>query len=56
MTVVNVGSIKEFKLLYLVCLDISDLYLFHLIVLLNTVSNGSNYLLPSWVVKVTAGT
>ena len=52
----NVESIKQFKLLVLVCWVSSDLYLFHLIVLLNPVFNCSNNLLSSWVDKVTTGT
>ena len=56
MTLINVGSITLFKLLFLVWLEISYLYLFHLIVLLNPVFYGSNNLFSSWVDKVTTGT
>ena len=44
------------KLLFLVWLDISDLYLFHLIVLLNPVFNCSKSLLSFPASKVTTGT
>ena len=40
----------------MVYLVIPDLYLFHLIVLLNPVFNCFNDLLSSWVDKATAGT
>ena len=43
-------------MLFLVLLVISDLYLFHLIVLLNPVRNCSKNLLLSCVGKVTTGT
>ena len=43
-------------MLLLVCLFIYDLYLFHLIVLLNPVCNCSNNLLSFLVDKVTSGT
>ena len=56
MTFANVGSIKWFKWLVLVWLVISDLYLFHLIVLLNPDFNCSKKLLSSFVDKVTTGT
>ena len=56
MTLLNVGSSELFKLLVLVCLSVSDLYLFHLVVLLNSVFNCSNNLLSSSVNKVTIGT
>ena len=56
LTLLNVGSIKLFKLLVLVCLSLSDLYLFYLVVLLNSVFNCSNNLLSSSVDKVTIGT
>ena len=56
MTLLNVRSIKLFKLLVLVWLDISDLYLFHLIVLLNPVFNCSKSLLSFSVDKLTNGT
>ena len=52
LTLLNVGSIKWLKVLNLVCLDISDLYLFHLIVLLNPVFNCSKGLLSSSVDRV----
>ena len=52
---VNVGSIKWFKWLVLVWLVISDLYLFHLIVLLNPDFNCSKKLLSSFADKVTTG-
>ena len=42
--------------LFLVWLDISDLYLFRLIVLVNLAFNCFNNLLSSWVDKVTTGT
>ena len=53
LTLLNVESIKWFKLLVLVWLDISDLYLFHLIVNLDPVFNCSNNLLSTSVGKVT---
>ena len=43
-------------MLVLVCLVISDLYLFHFMVLLNPDSNCSKGLLSSLVDKVTTGT
>ena len=52
----NAGSIKKFKLLVLICLVISDLYLFHLIVLLNPHFNCSKNLLSTSVDKVTIAT
>ena len=55
MNLVNVVSIKQFKLLILVWLVISDLHLFHLIVLLNSNFNCSKKLLSSSVDKVTTG-
>ena len=56
MTLVNVGSVKYFKLLFLDWLVISDLYLFHLIVLLNPVLNCSKSALSFSVDKVTTAT
>ena len=56
MTFINVGSIKWFKWLVLVWLVISDLYLFHLIVLLNPNFNCSKKLLSSVYDKVTTRT
>ena len=55
MTLVNVGSIKWSQLLFLVWLVISDLYFFHLIVLLNPVLTCSKIRLPFAVDKVTTG-
>ena len=48
--------LNDFKWLVLVWLVISDLYLFHLIVLLNPDFNCSKKLLSSFVDKVTTGT
>ena len=56
LTLVNVGSIKEFKLLLLLWIVICDLYLFHFIVLLNPDFNCSKGLLSFSVDKVTTGT
>ena len=56
MTFINVGSINWFQWLVLVWLVISDLYLFHLIVLLNPDFNCSKKLLSSFIDKVTTGT
>ena len=56
MTSVNVESIKWFNWLVLVWLVISDLYLFHLIVLLNSDFNCSKKLLSSVIDKITTGT
>ena len=53
MILLNVGLIKEFKLLVLVWLVISDLYVFHVIVLLNSPFNCSKKLLSSSVGKIT---
>ena len=55
-TLVNVGLIKKFKLLFLVWLVISDLYLLHLVVLLNPVLNSSKSFLSFSVDKITTGT
>ena len=43
-------------MLLLVCLDISDLYLFHLTVLLNPAFNCYNKLLSPWTDKVMVNT
>ena len=56
MILVNVGSIKWFKWLALVWLVISDLYLFHLIFLLNPDFTCSKKLLSPFVDKVTTVT
>ena len=55
MSLLNAGSIKWFKLLVLGWLVISDLYLFHLIALLNPVFNCANNLLLSSVDGLTIG-
>ena len=52
MNFVNAGSIKWFKWLVLVWLVISDLYLFHLIVLLNPDYNCSKKLISTFVNKL----
>ena len=49
-------QLNSLKLLFLVLLDISDLYLFHLIVLLNPVFSCCNRFLLPWAEKVTTGT
>ena len=55
MALINIGSIRYCKLLFLVWLDISNLYLFHLILRLNPVFSCCNNLLSSWVERVTTG-
>ena len=56
LTLVNVGSIKIFKLLLTASVVICDLYLFHIISLLNTDFKLVNNLISSSLDKVTAGT
>ena len=56
MTFINVGPIKQFKLLFCVWLAIFDFYLFYLIVPLNSVLNYSKSVLPFSVNKLTTGT
>ena len=56
MTLLNVGSIKSLKLLASVWLEISDLYLFHLIVLLNPNFSCFKSLLSSFDDNVTTVT
>ena len=55
LTLLNVGPIIQFKFLVLVCLVLSDLYLFHFKVILNPDFICSKSL-SSPVVKVTTGT
>ena len=56
LTLVNVGSIKMFKLLLIAFVVICDLYLFHIISLLNPDFKLVNNLISSSLDKVTTGT
>ena len=56
LTLLKVRSVKRLRLLFTVCLEIADLYLFHLIALSNPFFNCSNNLFSFSVDKVTTGT